>query len=333
MADVAHHSPGINGSKPPVPTPAKPFTPEDEAALIEALKRCSPATVEAAVKFRKTGDPACVPAVVIGVIERFAEPDQRAKLREADDDLRLIEDLGIDSLTMMEIVILVEDTLQMSINNDELRHLRTLGDIKIFIDCKVRGLAPPKPSRFLPIEHIGAVMPIQPPFLFLNEATVGSNGASAKYKITGDELFLKGHFKDNPVMPASIMLEAIGQLAVLFLLEGGHGEEGKQADPQTIYFTGCEGVRAHRVCKPGDTLSISIKPKRLKMPLATFEGQIRVGQEKAAFAEEITLTYGLRDVVVAPQAAAVSAVPAIPAAAAASIPATAARAIVPAPVA
>ncbi|HZP60068.1 MAG TPA: phosphopantetheine-binding protein [Opitutaceae bacterium] len=333
MADVAHHAPGLNGSKQPFPG-GKPFTPEDEAALTDALKRCSPATVEAAIKFRKTGDPAYVPPVVIGIIERFAEPDQRAKLREADDDLRIIDDLGIDSLTMMEIVMLVEDTLQMSINNDELRHLRTLGDIKVFIDCKVRGVPPPKPSRFLPIEHIGVVMPIQPPFLFLNEATVGGSGATAKYKITGEEFFLKGHFKDNPVMPASIMLEALGQLAVLYLLEGGHGEEGKQADPQTIYFTSCEGVRAHRVCKPGDTLSLSIKPKRFKMPLATFEGQIRVGQEKAVFAEEITLTYGLRDSAVepAPETAATAPKASLPAAPAASS-ATPARAAVSAPAA
>ncbi|MFA5057727.1 MAG: hypothetical protein WC485_06405, partial [Opitutaceae bacterium] len=45
-------------------------------------------------------------------------------------------------------------------------------------------------------------------------------------------------------------------------------------------------------CKPGDVLSLSIKPKRLKAPLATFEGIIRVGQDKAAIAEEITLTFG-----------------------------------------
>jgi 3-hydroxyacyl-[acyl-carrier-protein] dehydratase len=34
------------------------------------------------------------------------------------------------------------------------------------------------------------------------------------------------------------------------------------------------------------------------MPLATFEGAIRVGQEKAALVEEITLTFGLADAVV-----------------------------------
>ena len=269
----------------------KPLTTEDETALRESLRRCSPSTFEAAVQYRKTGNPEHVPAVVIGVIERFVEPDLRAKLKDADDDLRLIEDLGIDSLTMMEIVILVEDVLQLSINNDELRNLRTVGDVKTFIDCKIRGLPLPRPTKFLPIEHIGAVMPIQPPFLFLNEASVSSTGANGKYKITGQEFFLQGHFKDNPVMPASIMLEAIGQLAVLYLLEGAPVEPGKIVGPNTIFFTGCEGVRAHRMCKPGDILSMSIRPKRMKMPLATFEGAIRVGQEKAVIVEEITLTF------------------------------------------
>jgi acyl carrier protein len=278
----------------------KPFAPEDEAALREALKRCSPSTFEAAVQFRKTGNADHMPAVVIGVIERFVEPDLRSKLKDADDDLRLIEDLGIDSLTMMEIVILVEDVLQLTINNDELRNLRTVGDVKTFIDCKIRGLPLPRPTKFLPIEHIGAVMPVQPPFLFLNEASVSSTGANGKYKITGQEFFLQGHFKDNPVMPASIMLEALGQLAVLFLLEGAPTEPGKAIGSNTIFFTGCEGVRAHRMCKPGDILTLSIKPKRMKMPLATFEGAIRVGQEKAVIAEDITLTFAYVDVPVAP---------------------------------
>lgn len=304
MSEAAQTSP--TGNKPFVAL-ARPFGPEDEAALRESLKRCSPSTFEAAVQFRKTGNPEHVPAVVIGVIERFVEPELKTKLKEADDDLRLIEDLGIDSLTMMEIVILVEDILQLTINNDELRNLRTIGDVKTFIDCKIRGLPLPKPTKFLPIEHIAAVMPIQPPFLFLNEASVSSTGANGKYKITGQEFFLQGHFKDNPVMPASIMLEALGQLAVLYLLEGAVVETGKVIAPNTIFFTGCEGVRAHRVCKPGDILTLSVKPKRMKMPLSWFEGAIRVGQEKAVIAEEFTLTFGLVDAPAAPVVAAAAA--------------------------
>jgi len=282
---------------------AAPAPETPETTLRNSLKRCSPATIDAALQFRATRDPAHVPPVVIGIIERYTEPDHRPKLHaENIDDTRLIDDLGIDSLTMMEIIILVEEVLQVQIRNEELRDLRTIGDIKLFVDCKLRGLPPPKPARHYPIEEIASLMPMQPPFLFLNEAKTGGTagaGAEGKYKITGDEFFLQGHFKDNPVMPASMMLEALGQLAVFAILAGvlppepGHeNAPPRPVDPKTIYFTSTDGVRCHRVCKPGDLLQLTVKLKRAKMPLATFEGAIRVGPEKAVLAEEITLTFG-----------------------------------------
>jgi 3-hydroxyacyl-[acyl-carrier-protein] dehydratase len=61
------------------------------------------------------------------------------------------------------------------------------------------------------------------------------------------------------------------------------------------------------VCRPGDTLKLSVKPKRLRMPLASFEGSVRVGQERAAVAEEITLTFGFQVEAPAPAAPAVPA--------------------------
>src|SRR5476651_2071836 len=106
MSDSVPSNPGVAKA---LTVTTKPFAPDDEAALRESLKRCSPSTFEAAVQFRKTGNADHMPAVVIGVIERFVEPDLRSKLKDADDDFRLIEDLGIDSLTMMEIVILAEE--------------------------------------------------------------------------------------------------------------------------------------------------------------------------------------------------------------------------------
>jgi acyl carrier protein len=292
--------PTSSASKSTATTP-KPFGPEDEATLRESLKRCSPSTFEAAVQFRKTANPEHVPAVVIGVIERFVEPDLRMKLKDADDDLRLIEDLGIDSLTMMEIVILVEDVLQMTINNEELRNLRTVGDVKTFIDCKIRGLPLPKPTKFIPIEHIGAVMPIQPPFLVPQRGVGQLHRGQRQIQDLGQEFFLQGHFKDNPVMPASIMLEALGQLAVLYLLEGAPTEPGQGGQAADDFLH-----RLRRRPRPPHLQtgrypeSLSIKPKRMKMPLATFEGAIRVGQEKAVIVEEITLTFGFVDAVNAP---------------------------------
>lgn len=119
----------------PLPTHLPPdrlpaFTEADDLKLREALKRCSAATYEAAREFRKTGAFVHVPAFVHGIIERYVEREHRAKLAAADDNLRLVEDLGLDSLTLMEIVVLAEEVLPVSIDNEDLCQLRTLGDVK-----------------------------------------------------------------------------------------------------------------------------------------------------------------------------------------------------------
>jgi acyl carrier protein len=122
-----------------VPIPAKSFTQQDEASLRDALKRCSLETREAASAFRRTGRAEYVPAIVHGLIEHYVEREARAKLNGNDDNLRLVEDLGVDSLTMMEIVFLAEDVLQVSIDNEDLRPFRTVGDIKRYLASRMDG--------------------------------------------------------------------------------------------------------------------------------------------------------------------------------------------------
>lgn len=126
---------------------ANEFTAEDEAKLHESLKRCSPSTFEAACQFRKTGNIQHVPVIIFGIIERYVENNLRPKLKEATAELRLAEDLGVDSLTMMEIVMLAEDALHVTINNEELRGLRTLGDVRTFVEAKVSGTPLPLASE------------------------------------------------------------------------------------------------------------------------------------------------------------------------------------------
>lgn len=116
------------------------------------------------------------------------------------------------------------------------------------------------------------------PVLFLDEAELTADGARGTYLITGREEALRGHFKRGPVMPASLMLEALGQLGVFFLLH--HPEAGAAAGavvaPGSILFAACDGVRCTRVCGPGDRLELEVKAGRLKVPLAVFGGQIRL---------------------------------------------------------
>ena len=111
-----------------------------DQSLREALKRCRPPVITAALNYRHNGDATLLPEIISGVIERFVEPDLRPRLINADDSLRLVDDLGLDSLTMMEIVLLTEDVFHINISTEELRHLCTLGQIKTFVSCKVQGI-------------------------------------------------------------------------------------------------------------------------------------------------------------------------------------------------
>lgn len=132
---------------PPAVITAPTPTPQDDPALRETLKRCSPATYYAACKFRQTASPEDLRVLVTGVIERFVDRSNRAAIAAGGDALRLREDLGLDSLTMMEIVMLAEEVLPLTVANEELMQLHTLGDVQTFIARKVTaGRSAPRPA-------------------------------------------------------------------------------------------------------------------------------------------------------------------------------------------
>jgi acyl carrier protein len=143
----------------------KTLTAEDEASLGHILKRCSAATREAAREFRRTDDPRHVPVIIDGIIEQQVEPDLREWLRHQGDGLLLREHLRIDSLAMMEMMVVVEDVLQIPVNNEDLRDLRTVADLKEFIAGRLRG-GPGTEAGHSPPENtnraIGVSLPKEP---------------------------------------------------------------------------------------------------------------------------------------------------------------------------
>jgi len=267
----------------------------NEEQLRESLKRCPEPAIEAAVQFQNSRNPELVPVIVLGIIERFVEPETRSLVREGKDETRLLDDLGIDSLLMVEIVMLVEETLGISIENEELRGLQNLGDIKAYLRSKIEGTPEEKEESGLSYDEIAAVMPQQPPFLFLQRAKLHDGEADGLYRISGKEAFLEGHFRDDPVFPASLMIEALGQLAVLYLLKSDNPQLNGAASRGKSYFVSCNGVRCHKICRPEDTLELKVKLKKLHTPLAIFEGSITSKGERVAVAEEISLAFGVED--------------------------------------
>ena len=63
-----------------------------EEDLKELLKRCS-RNLWGCLRFRKSKDISKVEKIVMGIIDRHLEPDQREILADSDDSLRMYEDL------------------------------------------------------------------------------------------------------------------------------------------------------------------------------------------------------------------------------------------------
>jgi 3-hydroxyacyl-[acyl-carrier-protein] dehydratase len=108
------------------------------------------------------------------------------------------------------------------------------------------------------VDWVG-LLPHRPPFRFVDAVDACTPGESvvARYRVTGEEAFLAGHFPGNPVFPGVIQLEALAQAGGIALL-GDPRYAGKLP-----LFGGVEGVRFRRVVRPGDELTLSVTLERL----------------------------------------------------------------------
>lgn len=97
-------------------------------------------------------------------------------------------------------------------------------------------------------EQIKQIIPHRDNMLLVQEAEVIDGVAHAKYHVSGEEFFLKGHFPGNPVVPGVILCEMMAQGAAV-LLAGSEANQGA-----TPMFTSLDKVRFKNPVKPGDTL-------------------------------------------------------------------------------
>lgn len=69
-------------------------------------------------------------------------------------------------------------------------------------------------------EEIKTFLPHREPMLLVDEVEIDEQKvAHAKYYVTGNEFFLKGHFPENPVVPGVILCEIMAQSCCLLIGE------------------------------------------------------------------------------------------------------------------
>jgi acyl carrier protein len=108
-----------------------------EQELRAKLRHFSPKTFKAAQDYRRSGDPVYLTSFLIGALEHYAVPEKRPELCNARPGLRLVEDLGLDSLTRMELAMLLEEVLQTTVREEQLSEIHTLGDMVKFTEQAV----------------------------------------------------------------------------------------------------------------------------------------------------------------------------------------------------
>lgn len=112
---------------------AKHITDDERKNLMEVLKRCPEGTLEGLVSYRETGDVEGLGCFLVGCIKRHTDEEYYELLDTGGPDVSFIDDIGIDSMTMMEIAMMIEECLEIRIDNQELIGIRTLGDLDGYI--------------------------------------------------------------------------------------------------------------------------------------------------------------------------------------------------------
>jgi 3-hydroxyacyl-[acyl-carrier-protein] dehydratase len=135
---------------------------------------------------------------------------------------------------------------------------------------------------------IEAILPHRAPMLLIDEVTELEPGARvvARYRVRGDEWFLRGHFPGDPIMPGVLMVEALAQAGAVGVLS--HPD----FTGRVPLFAGIDGVRFRRVVRPGDVLDFELIVDRLRRTFGRGTGIVHCNGERVLDAQ---LSFGFTD--------------------------------------
>ncbi len=136
------------------------------------------------------------------------------------------------------------------------------------------------------IHAIFNTLPHRYPFLMVDrilEIEPGRRAVGIK-NVTINEPYFTGHWPGEPVMPGVLIVEAMAQVAGMFLLAG------TQVGDQQAFLGGIDKVRFRRQVVPGDQLIIEAELIKRRGSIGKVQTVAKVGDEIACQGE---LTFAL----------------------------------------
>lgn len=126
------------------------------------------------------------------------------------------------------------------------------------------------------------ILPHSYPFILIDKIIEREEGKRivCLKNVTFNEEFFQGHFKDNPVMPGLLIIEAMAQASGL-IIKGGK--------PAAAYMSGVKEARFRKPVFPGDQLVIKASLTDKLPPLYVF-GVVSYVKDELVSEARITLT-------------------------------------------
>ena len=125
-------------------------------------------------------------------------------------------------------------------------------------------------------------LPHRYPFLFVDriiEVERGKRIVGIK-NVTINEPFFQGHFPRHPIMPGVLIIEAMGQVGGLLLMDAVENREDK-----VVYFMSMDNVKWRRPVTPGDQIVFEVEMLQFRRHVCRMRGVGRVAGHIVAEAE------------------------------------------------